>query len=494
MPSTAPENLLRRACLAYAWHEDAFLSRRQAEYALERLWSLVRGAGEPAPELEASLEAQPPAIILPAATREAVHRLHDLEPGTLEWVDLASLLPPGMEASALGLDTERLPALLTVEETSGELTDDTAIHFPLDLVAATFLLLSRWEEHHVAHVPDTWGNFSSTSSLARRQGFLERPVLDEWALVLRAHAERLRSPWRASPGTMRVFLSHDIDRPFKYISGFRVLRAFAGGLVLHRSPRRALRNVGDGLRSRRSPHADPFYRGWEHLLDFADRLGLRSTFFLMSATPSFYDEGYDLTDPAFRPILERIRREGHRIGWHPGYRAGEDDGIFWRERERIDPHVHRDELGVRHHYLRWRGGSSWRRLEEAGVRFDSSLGFNETIGFRCGTSHPFPVYDLESDTELRLVERPLILQDGAIFSFMTDSMERRLERTVEVARRVQAVGGELTILIHNFDLEETREVCDFFEACLEELELTGLPEEQSGAPANLELVETEDGA
>ena len=471
--SSSPKNsysLLQRGSLAYAWSESSFLSKAQANYALNRLWRLVRGGESDRSPIDSALEQSEPSIVFPSVSHKTVEQLHGLQDNTLPWIELDQVLPADY---SLSLDTHRLPKLCCPypDYDPNYIPNE---HFPLDLVTLTFLLLSRWEEHFWPYQPDTWNNYASPSCLAHRQNFLDRPILDEWALVLRSWIESKKDGWKAIEEKPRYFISHDIDRPFKYINNYRILRAFAGGIALHHSLTRAFRNIKEGIKSRLDWREDPFYLGWQELLKFAPKVTCQATFFLMATEPSQFDEGYVLSREPFQSILQRIREEGHQIGWHPGYRAAEDDRIFWQERERIAPFLNEDNFGVRHHYLRWRGGSSWNRLEQAGAKFDSSLGFNEVIGFRCGTSQPFPVYDLSTDQELKIIERPLILQDGAIFSFMNGTEEEKTAQTLKIANRVSQVGGELSILIHNFDLQETQSISQFYLNAMSQLE--GFPQ------------------
>ena len=51
---------------------------------------------------------------------------------------------------------------------------------PFDIFAASFYLVSRYEEY-LPHVQDVHERFSATESLAFKNGFLEKPVVDIWA-------------------------------------------------------------------------------------------------------------------------------------------------------------------------------------------------------------------------------------------------------------------------------------------------------------------------
>ena len=52
---------------------------------------------------------------------------------------------------------------------------------PFDIFAASFYMLSRYEEY-LPHVKDEHGRYPSSESLAYRKKFLEQPVVDIWAL------------------------------------------------------------------------------------------------------------------------------------------------------------------------------------------------------------------------------------------------------------------------------------------------------------------------
>ncbi len=69
--------------------------------------------------------------------------------------------------------------------------------------------------------------------------------------------------------------------------------------------------------------------------------------------------------------------------------------------------------GGRQHYLRWNAPATWRNYAEAGLDYDTTLSYADHAGFRCGTCHPFPVFDVERNTALDLLEYPLIVREFA---------------------------------------------------------------------------------
>jgi hypothetical protein len=85
-------------------------------------------------------------------------------------------------------------------------------------------------------------------------------------------------------------------------------------------------------------------------------------------------------------------------------------------------------------------------LEKAGYAYDSTAGYNETIGYRNGTGQVFRPLGTAS-----LLELPLHIQDGALFypqqlDLSESEAEARCQPLVENARQH---GGVLTLLWHD---------------------------------------------
>jgi hypothetical protein len=102
-------------------------------------------------------------------------------------------------------------------------------------------------------------------------------------------------------------------------------------------------------------------------------------------------------------------------------------------------------MGIRMHWLLGDGNTP-QKLADAGYAYDSSAGFNETIGYRCGTAQVFGPPGAGT-----LLELPLLIQDGALF------FPERLDlpeseawtRCEELIGQVSDLGGVLTVLWHD---------------------------------------------
>jgi hypothetical protein len=152
-----------------------------------------------------------------------------------------------------------------------------------------------------------------------------------------------------------------------------------------------------------------------------------------------------------RKLIDKLTLAGNEIAvhgidaWH-SVQKGRD------ELQRIAEITNAREIGVRMHWLCFDAASP-RVLEEAGFHYDSTLGYNDAIGYRAGTQQVF-----RPQGATTLLELPLHIQDCALF------YEGRLGLTDEHAGKACETiltnaanyGGAITILWHTRSLAPER--------------------------------------
>ena len=185
-------------------------------------------------------------------------------------------------------------------------------------------------------------------------------------------------------------------------------------------------------------------------MDFEERLGIRGAYYFMTARPGRFDRGYDLTVSPYDEIVAEVRERGHEVGWHPGYTAADSEEVFATEKQRMDNIFGGSRYGGRHHYLRWSAGNSWDQWQRHGLAYDSSVGWAENIGFRCGTCHPFPCFSLKQQVELDLLEQPLVIMDEAL-TRCVGLGEEFDDLCMAILRRAKSTNGMAVVLTHNSD-------------------------------------------
>jgi hypothetical protein len=291
------------------------------------------------------------------------------------------------------------------------------------------------------------------------------------------------------PGGYRftACLTHDIDHPSIRLHRFDHT-AFG---FLYRAVVRSLINVCTG----RTPVAS-LWRNWAAALrlpfvhlglarDFwlqLDRYleiekGLGSTFFVIPVkhdpgrsldglAPKMRASSYGVSDIADH--LEPLRAAGCEVALH-GIDAWLDSSKGLEERERVSRVTGACTAGVRMHWLFFDERAPGR-LDEAGFSYDSTYGYNETVGFRAGTMQAFKPIGAR-----RLLELPLTIMDTALFYPAYGNLTPTAARRVvgQLMDDAERYGGALIINWHDRSLAPERLWGDFYTQMVGELKGRG---------------------
>jgi hypothetical protein len=352
---------------------------------------------------------------------------------------------------------KRLAAGSFYEESGGE------IQLGVDIFGSIFFQLTRYEE--IAEPSrDAHDRFPAGASLAHAEGFLTRPLVNEYVEVLWTALRRLWPRLQRKRHTFEERLSHDVDWPLHAaVSPPRMAKSAIGDLVRRHDSGLALARLRAARAHRRGDPAGDPYNTFDFIMDLSERRGLRSAFYFMAgATNPAFDGTYSLEDPWIGKLIRQLHDRGHEIGLHPSYETFRDPDAIRAERDALVHAcarlgVEQSEWGGRQHYLRWENPTTWSAWEQAGLTYDSSLGFSHDPGFRCGVCFEYPVFDLSARRRLMLRERPLVVMEMALFHDSAKSDRRGLETVEQLRDRCKLFGGDFTLLWHNSQLASRRE-------------------------------------
>ena len=308
-------------------------------------------------------------------------------------------------------------------------------------------MLTRWEEY-VSRDKDSHDRFPGSASVAGKNDFLKRPVVCEYVQLLRR--------WLIQSGVpesdfkrheFSIALSIDVDYPWFWERGTGALRKIAGAAIREKSFSSVygmVRGAIAGYMGAKDP-----WDTYDELMDLAEQKHSTATFYFMTGSNHPVDPGFTLSDPRLRSILERIRNRGHAAGIHTSYLTSGDAGTFRKEVDLFRSILADGQLEVRQHYLRNIPPFTLRIAEYLGVGMDSTLGYADLPGFRCGTCWPFPVFDFLSGRMLRLYERPLLLMDVTFRHYLEMPVEEAIATASGIKAQAVKHGGEFVVLWHN---------------------------------------------
>jgi peptidoglycan/xylan/chitin deacetylase (PgdA/CDA1 family) len=150
-------------------------------------------------------------------------------------------------------------------------------------------------------------------------------------------------------------------------------------------------------------------------------------------------------------MIRAIDKMGWEIGLHASWHAYNNAKDLIFQKKQIEGIVGHEIFSIRQHYLHHNISVTPHAQSHAGFKYDSTLGFNNNVGFRFGTCYPWWLYDNYAKKELSIMEIPLIVQDGALIS---KDKGLRLDGDTafiyikNIISEVQKVGGVFTLLWH----------------------------------------------
>ena len=315
----------------------------------------------------------------------------------------------------------------------------------LDIFSASFFMLTRWEEY-VNKNRDNHNRFSARESLAFKQGFLDRPIVNEYVEELKKQLLSLDNSLVFKEREFELVLTHDIDTAYKYSSLLKGWREIAGDIIKRKNLILALHNLYNKISTHLKLKKDPFDT-YDYLMDISEMIGEKSYFFLHSSCSAKQDID---NDKFLRKVSKKILDRGHYLGYHPSYSAYNNLELFLKDKEKIENKIEQKLTFGRAHFLRFEIPITWQIWEDAGMKWDSTLSYADREGFRCGVCYPYSVFNILTREKLKLKERPLIVMEGSFATYQPDMSPTEMKKKIEsLMEKVKKYNGEFVFLWHN---------------------------------------------
>jgi hypothetical protein len=326
--------------------------------------------------------------------------------------------------------------------------NDNELKIHADIISLSFIMLSRYEETVICE-RDKYDRFESKNSIAVKYGFIDFPIVDEYALILKQYLILLFPHENFAVSKSKIIPTHDIDEVRRFAGIKKSLRTLLGDVYVYKNPLLFFKSFLQCLSSIYYPAKDPYIKSIYTLVNISLKYNLTSEFYFMGAQQSQLNSGYNIEAVSVRNAMSYVRKNGMIVGFHGGFETYKNKFLYKQEKERIASAVGSEVTSGRQHYLRFDIFSTFAVLEDAGLLCDSTLGFADREGFRCGTSYAYHPYDLKNDMEFKITERPLIVMDATLFEYRQYTANEAYKQMVKLYERCKTVGGNFTILWHN---------------------------------------------
>lgn len=314
---------------------------------------------------------------------------------------------------------------------------------PFDLFAASFYLISRYEEY-LPFSADQHGRFEAGQSLAGQNGFLYDPVVDQWACML---AEMLKQKF---PGF------ETCERKFNYISTIDVDNAYAylfkGTVRTLGAATRDLFKLDFNENIKRfqtlnGEEKDPFDT-YGYLDALHQKYNIDPIWFFLVGNYNTYDKNLPLENEAFQQLIKEISQRAE-IGIHPSYESNKQYNQLKKEYDYLSGIIKRPVTKSRQHYLKLMFTETYQNLIKLGIKQDYTLGYATDVGFRAGTCTPFNFYDLYNEKETELEIFPFHVMDTTLNRYLKLKVDNAVDKIEEIIQKVKQVNGTFISLWHN---------------------------------------------
>ena len=376
-----------------------------------------------------------------------------------------------------GLDIKQIPVIFGRTNDDGQYIkiEDRKAYLGVDIFGSAFFMLTRYEEI-VIKKRDGYDRFPVEESLAYKENFLTRPIINEYTEILWKLLKHVSPDIQRKEKIYRVIPTHDIDKPFGmvYDSPVQMLRHFASDLIVKKSLKQTCKRFRDLCRMilAKDSYIEEKKETFKFILQQSCKHNLKDVFFCMNTKASWRDGNYTVDEPDVLDLIKELVCAGHFIGLHPSFVSYADKGEICRETMEINKILGKAGckgiVGARQHYLKWKNPDTWQFYENAGIPFDSTMTYAGHVGFRAGICYPYPVFNLMTRKCLNLIERPLIVMDGSLYDYMKLSHDEALLKIKELADECKKYSGEFILLWHNTMLDNKEEQ-QFYVGMLDEV-------------------------
>ena len=195
---------------------------------------------------------------------------------------------------------------------------------------------------------------------------------------------------------------------------------------------------------------EPYYT-YDDIISIEHDLGVKSTYFILKESGNanlfskktwyLYGRNRSLQNPEMLELIQKLQTNGDEVAIHGSYFSYKDPHLLNNERSELEHLINEKVIGTRQHNLNLEVPATWEHQVSAGFKYDTSLGFKDTIGFKWGTSFPF--YPNVGKEILPLLEIPLIIMDICL-----ESSSNKIADCLRIADEVERYNGVLTLLWH----------------------------------------------
>lgn len=322
----------------------------------------------------------------------------------------------------------------------------TAGDYPFDLLAASFYLLTRYEEY-LPHQKDEYGRYAHTNSLAFKEHFLHQPLVNIWLDDFKKKLKKKFPSLIFKRKSFKFIPSYDIDIAWSYRhkSWLRNMGGYAKSIK--KGQWKAVKERWGVLQNDK---LDP-YDSYEWLDALHLYCKIKPLYFFLVAQKL---QGYDRNTPTSSHALQELIAYFsvvYKVGLHPSWQSSTATSkkVLLEEKEWLEVIIDRPVAHSRQHYIKFTLPQNFRRFIECGLLKDYSMGYGSINGFRASAASSFYWFDLEKNEPTLLRLYPFCFMDANAFYEQKLTPQQAYEELVYYYDTIKKLNGLFVTIWHN---------------------------------------------
>ena len=318
---------------------------------------------------------------------------------------------------------------------------------PFDIFAASFYMLSRYEEY-LPHVKDDFGRFTAVESIAYKHNFIHQPVVDIWAYNFKEALQNQFPEFEFPKKSYRI--KPIIDVPCAYNFRLKGIMRTLGGIIKDFFKLR-LRSLYIRFAVILGFKHDPFDT-FKYIITRQKHTKFKFLFFFLLGDYSTYDKGINPNKKRFVSLIKHVA-DYCDVGLKTSFFAIDDASILKKEKIKMEEIINKPLVASRQSFSKLNLPESYRHLIELEIKEDYTMGYVNQIGFRAGSCTPFLFYDLDFEIQTPLKINSYHVMDYTLLQKYSFLDKKKVLN--EVINEIKQVDGEFIPIFHNYTFSDS---------------------------------------
>lgn len=325
---------------------------------------------------------------------------------------------------------------------SGTTSEEPRYSLSYDLLWNAFIFLTRLEEYRSEKNGKLIRSYSFNHPRENKSTF-DIPVVNylfnKFEQFIRNNFPKLPFGQKQDP---IIEYSHDVDYIQKTFQ-LRLKQTAFNTFKTFKSISNPIRFTEQAKRTVRFFFSNPSYWRFNYWEELEKKVRVRSVFYVYAKTGKknlrswMLDPSYDITENIdLQNRLKHLIQEGFEIGLHGSYFSATDEKMLSKEKSVLKESIGTEVQKTRQHWLRYEEMIT-PYIHNKLFKYDSTLGWNDCMGFRSGIAGRYRPYDHKKQRPFDYMITPQVIMDSNIYDYGADRVKCLEEKALKILKHLR---------------------------------------------------------